>query len=131
MVYNVSMRLVRFSCDYKLNINKAMKQDIENIIKKNLPEKTDERKVATFGGWQAETYGEKMLVNAVLDQINTSLIADEVLKVVVETLRNNIDKIQKYTGGSSVEPKDIRVKLKDVLQLLSNLSPNKENKNNE
>ena len=68
-----------------------MKQQIENIIKKNLPEKTDERRVATFGEWEAETYEEKMLVNAVLDQINISKIADEVLKVVVE----KIEKLRK------------------------------------
>ena len=65
-----------------------MKQQIEDIIKKNLPKKVDERRVVTFGEWQAETYGDKMLVNAVLDQINISLIADEVLKVVMEFARN-------------------------------------------
>lgn len=31
--------------------------------------KTDERKVATFGEWQAETYEDKMLVNAVIQSI--------------------------------------------------------------
>lgn len=33
--------------------------------------KTDERKVAVFGEWQAETYEEKMLVNAVVSDIST------------------------------------------------------------
>lgn len=31
--------------------------------------KPNERKVSTFGEWQAETYEEKMLVRAVLDKI--------------------------------------------------------------
>ena len=31
--------------------------------------KTDERKVATFGEWQAESYEDKMLVNAILTDI--------------------------------------------------------------
>lgn len=31
--------------------------------------KTDERKVATFGDWEAVTYEDKMLVNAVLDDL--------------------------------------------------------------
>ena len=31
--------------------------------------KTDERKVATFGEWQAESYEDKMLVNAILTNI--------------------------------------------------------------
>ena len=31
--------------------------------------KTDERKVATFGEWQAESYEDKMLVNAILNDI--------------------------------------------------------------
>jgi len=35
--------------------------------------KTDERKVAYFGEWQAETYEEKMLVNSVLDSLKQSI----------------------------------------------------------
>ena len=31
-----------------------------------------------------------------------------------------IEKLQKYTSGSSVEPKDMRVKLTDVINLITN-----------
>jgi hypothetical protein len=63
-----------------------MKQDIENIIKKNLPEIRKH-----IHGKECENYEEcekfslfeRASENA-LSQINTSLIADEVLKVVVE-----------------------------------------------
>ena len=36
--------------------------------------KTDERKVATFGEWQAETYEDKMLVNAILTDILENVV---------------------------------------------------------
>ena len=36
--------------------------------------KTDERKVATFGEWQAESYEDKMLVNAILTDIIEKVI---------------------------------------------------------
>jgi len=36
--------------------------------------KTDERKVATFGKWQAETYEDKMLVNAILTDILENVV---------------------------------------------------------
>lgn len=42
-------------------------------------EKADERKVAVFGEWQAETYEDKMLANAVLDHAIT--IVQETLGV--------------------------------------------------
>jgi len=35
--------------------------------------KTDERKTATFGDWVAETYEEKMLVNAVLEEVKNKI----------------------------------------------------------
>lgn len=87
-----------------------MNKDIENIIKRNLPEKKEEF---------AEGFndGETKIFNQALSQINTSLIADEVLKVVVETLRKEFD--------------DIGWSVYDMNKLLSeHLSPNKENKNN-
>jgi len=74
-----------------------MKQQIENIIKKNI---------------ESSLVGEHYL-------IDPSLIADEVLKVVVE-------KIEHHFYGAN------NPKVRDILQLLSeHLSPNKENKNNE
>lgn len=88
-----------------------MKQDIENIIKKNLPP-NDNRKILSFG----------IGFNQALSQIPISLIADEVLKVVVE----NITKFAIYNyhnGERYIEFKEEN--------LLSNLSLNKENKNNE
>jgi len=36
--------------------------------------KTDERKVATFGEWQAESYEDKMLVNAILTDILENVV---------------------------------------------------------
>ena len=110
-----------------------MKQDIENIIKKNLPEKKGEvswlNEDAT-GGY-----------NIALDEINTSLIADEVLRVVVENLRRYIQKylleehihFEKEDTSDFIEEKPYIDSLefeKWFLQLLSNLSTNKENKNN-
>lgn len=72
-----------------------MKQDIENIIKKNLPEKLRE----DFDKWFFSTkanYTQKGEMNDIADwwlsQINTSLIADEVLKVVVEKIRESKEK---------------------------------------
>ena len=50
-----------------------LRSSLQNLRDEMLDEvrkmKPDERKVATFGDWQAETYGEKMLVRAVLDTI--------------------------------------------------------------
>lgn len=39
--------------------------------------KTDERKVAVFGEWQAESYNDKQLVNAVLTDILAALKGEE------------------------------------------------------
>lgn len=101
-----------------------MKQEIEQIIKNNLPEKKG--KYSQYN--ESATFG----FNQALSQINTSLIADEVLKVVVE-------KIEMLYGDIVTTKKDIAIPhncieyetaLDDVVNLLSNLSPNKENKNN-
>ena len=107
-----------------------MHQDIENIIINNLPEKKGEvswlNEDAT-GGY-----------NIALDEINTSLIADEVLKVVVEKLEKVFDKHCNYSPkkieseeeygynkGLMAEAKLLKF---EILQLLSeHLSPNKEN----
>ena len=70
-----------------------MKQDIENIIKKNLPEEKIISNIK-FNSIQ-EDYssglleGEILGHNQCLSQINTTLIADEVLKVVVEKRRQS------------------------------------------
>lgn len=104
-----------------------MKQQIENIIKKNLPE---ERNEYDFG-IQDPAYAEQEGFNQALSQINTSLIADEVLKVVVE----KIESIKRFKCGacdgakcSHCQSCEMR---EEIIKELSNLSPNKENKNNE
>ena len=87
-----------------------MKQDIENTIKKNLPENKHSMIKRMYDNGFDEA----------LSQINTSLIADEVLKVVVE----NITKFAIYNyhnGERYIEFKEEN--------LLSNLSL-KENENN-
>ena len=42
-------------------------------------------------------------------------------KEIIEEVENGVNKLQKYTGGSSVEPKDIRIKLSDILSHLATL----------
>lgn len=86
-----------------------MKQQIENIIKENLPEKKEHREFECNGAhngkgcyedWcDVETCISKDAMtckgfNQALSQINTSLIADEVLKVVVEKITKDIKSSQ-------------------------------------
>ena len=49
-------------------------QAYEELIKGIEGMKTDERKVATFGEWQAESYEDKMLVNAILADILENVV---------------------------------------------------------
>jgi hypothetical protein len=118
-----------------------MKQQIEKIIKKNLPEKVDEKE-AKFVDDPNNLLGEGYSIgfNQALSQIDTSLIADEVLKVVVE----NLEKMK--FSGLSEQMKKMGLALKcdwcgagngfetgydnAIDDLLLILSPNKENKNN-
>jgi hypothetical protein len=99
-----------------------MKQDIENIIKKNLPEEKIISNIK-FNSIQ-EDYssglleGEILGHNQCLSQINTSFIADEVLKVFREQIE---DLPTLYNSIEHLISKD------DILDLLDNLSPNKEN----
>ena len=106
-----------------------MKQEIEQIIRKNLPEERN-GKLLEDKEWQPRVDDYQFGFNDCLAQINTSLIADEVLKVVVE-------KIEMLYGDIVTTKKDIAIPhncieyetaLDDVVNLLSNLSPNKENK---
>ena len=57
---------------------------IDNLIKELEGKLPDERKVATFGEWQAETYEEKMLARAVLTDTITTLQAlrEEINKMI-------------------------------------------------
>ena len=63
-----------------------MKQQIENIIKENLPEKIEIYPINVEK--QDEKWNYLNGFNQALSQINTSLIADEVLKVVVEEMKS-------------------------------------------
>jgi hypothetical protein len=72
---------------------------------------------------------EDILKNQALSQINTSLIADEVLKVVGESKRDFIIRILGEQHKNELQGKgyDFYFVLRTELD---NLSPNKENKNN-
>jgi hypothetical protein len=116
-----------------------MKQDIENIIKENLPEKNwrnkwnchqvgcDWNRNRTFGSKVCDMNCKNVLDN--ISQINTSLIADEVLKVVGESKRDFIIRIlgEQYKNELQGKGYDFYFVLRTELD---NLSPNKENKNN-
>jgi hypothetical protein len=112
-----------------------MKQQPEEVIKKNLPEKNNGTELSDFARG----------FNQALSQINTSLIADEVLKIVIRKIEEieTFEPEDNFVDGGDSEYASRRlavdnsrrwgeIKIKtDILQLLSNLSPNKENKNNE
>lgn len=53
-------------CEFLRSSLQKLTDEMLDEVRKMKP---DERKVATFGDWQAETYEEKMLVRAVLDTI--------------------------------------------------------------
>lgn len=103
-----------------------MKIQIEEIIKKNLPEKKEMKGITDYfdsdGGF-----------NQALSQINTSLIADEVLKIVVEKIKE-MDKSpqeekfteDKFENTENMNRVFMRVGYSRALKdLLSNLSHNK------
>lgn len=86
-----------------------MKQHIEEIIKKNLPDKFIDEKYGLDKPMQ--------FYNNAIDDIPVSLIADEVLKVI----KDEFFKYAKKNGRL------VWIRTDEVLHLLSNLSPNKEN----
>jgi hypothetical protein len=96
-----------------------IKEQLEEVIRKNLPEKK-EITHPQFALWEKG-------FNQAISQINTSLIADEVLKVVVEKIKEKRDywKNKPWNPEWNLEIKD---KVEVLEDLLSNLSPNKENK---
>jgi len=121
-----------------------MKQDIENIIKKNFNStEISERIVIEYANitGREDTYRAyvRKASDTILSQINTSLIADEVLKVMVEKIESiriieerdyrdfrvtpshpQIEPLSKYSQGFNASL--------DILKSLIHLSPNKENK---
>ena len=112
-----------------------MKQQLEEVIERNLPEERTEKKNHTpnclrgtdkYNHAYCEISVEDDGFNQAISSIDTSLIADEVLKVVVEIINQVPTEFPQY------ESNDMHVgaqKFKTIL--LSTLSPNKENKNNE
>lgn len=116
----------------------SMKQDIENIIKKNLPEKKEMTMILTSTGRDLpEEYKVPNTEwNDCLSQIDPSLIADEVLKVVEENYRQAF--IKTFLGAGELwfnymweneeEKKESMEGVDEYWKdLLANLSPNKEN----
>ena len=102
-----------------------MKDTIKQIIESNLPEKKKENYLSPD-----IRIDEQNGFNQALSQINTSLIADEVLKVEKEVIKVKIKPIV-YGSDNFLENVGYNQAILDILQLLSNLSPTKENKNNE
>lgn len=81
-----------------------MKQQIENIIKENLPEKKEN----TDNKYDIYSEQRRLGFNQALSQIDTSLIADEVLKVVVEKIKEYIqEEISKGTWNADSIGKEL------------------------
>jgi hypothetical protein len=97
-----------------------MKDTIKQIIESNLPEKKEITKCRMGDYYEDENWAG---FNQALSQINTSLIADEVLKVVVE-------KIEMLYGDIVTTKKDIAIPhncieyetaLDDIINIINNL----------
>lgn len=118
-----------------------MKQDIENIIKKNLEEINNDHWINAIK--RASDFNEKqydLVLNRIFDK-TPSLITDEVLKVVIRKIEEieTFEPEDYFVDGGDMEYASRRlavdnsrrwgeIKIKtDILQLLSNLSTNKEN----
>jgi hypothetical protein len=65
-----------------------------------------------------------------ISKINTSLIADEVLKVVDDGI-SELTYYYKNKAVDEIEEDVAYIKVDEIINLLHNFSPNKENKNNE
>lgn len=119
-----------------------IKQQLKEVIKKNLPEKKEAGLYITSkatGGdiinYNREDNDDKRDgFNQAISQINTSLIADEVLKFVEEEKYGLLKKYSQWLEKHSYMDCDwwaeIPCSVDRFLEELS-LSPNKENKNNE
>ena len=108
-----------------------IKEQLEEVIKKNLPEKKEGSLKISQGnptdGYSHKTEREKGF-NQAISQIDTSLIADEVLKVVGETRRDFIIRILGEQHKNELQGKgyDFYFALRTELDNLST----KENKDN-
>ena len=98
------------------------KQQIEEVIKKNLPERKDGSLKIPQGnpidGYSSKTEREKGF-NQAISQIDTSLIADEVLKVVVEKIRKYYEKFED-NDLNIFESTVLYQTREDILELLNN-----------
>ena len=61
-------------CEMRERVTQDRNQAYTSLVKGIEGMKTDERKVATFGEWQAESYEDKMLVNAILTNILENVV---------------------------------------------------------
>ena len=106
-----------------------MNQDIENIIKKWLKKHKDD------GQWVSDYDGEFDLDSCCLDgNFDLNDLADEVLKVVVEKIESykKIELLKlRSCENDKINWNYHQGKVHQLEDLLSNLSPNKDNKNNE
>lgn len=93
-----------------------IKEQLEEVVRKHLPEKKE--KVYRSDGKTELFITSNFHFNQAISQIDTALIADEVLKVMVEKIKN----YKPHIGEDGL----LRRK-----GLLDYLSPNKENVNNE
>ena len=63
-----------YTLDWQSMLTQDRNQAYTSLVEGIEGMKTDERKVATFGEWQAESYEDKMLVNAILTNILEKLV---------------------------------------------------------
>lgn len=68
--YEQSEEVKHFITARLLSQRASILAEVEGVIESL---KTDERKVAVFGDWEARTYDEKQLVNAVLKEALSTL----------------------------------------------------------
>lgn len=100
-----------------------MHEQIEEIIKKNLPEKKEiipiqyePNPINTKIAYHEQTL--RFGFNQALSQINTSLIADEVLKVVVEKIKEEIEKYEPAYENEDIAIVDFGKKLLNKIKEL-------------
>lgn len=96
-------------------MTQQIKQQLEEVIKKNLPEKVENKTIDEYDETnsrdEALFKGELIGFNQALSRIPVSLIVDEVLKVVVEKLEN-------YKKWSFEDEKNSFVYWKDIIKVI-------------
>jgi hypothetical protein len=112
-----------------------IKEQLEEVIKKNLPEKRELKECGKCNACEMMMACEVLYAdrqfNQAISQINTTLIADEVLKVVVEKIESykKIELLKlRSCENDKINWNYHQGKVHQLEDLLSNLSPNKENK---